>query len=39
MGKDANTAPIKDKIIKERAGGVPVISIHWPVVKGHLERW
>lgn len=37
VGKDANMDPIKDMIMKELVGGEPVISIQWPVVKGHLE--
>lgn len=33
MGKDTNTAPIKDVIMKELASGEPVISIQWPVLR------
>lgn len=36
-GKDANTAPIKGMVMKERGNGEPVISIQWVAVKGCLE--
>lgn len=36
-GKDANTVPIKDTIMRELASGELVISIQWSVVKGHLK--
>lgn len=37
-GKNATTVPIKDAIMKELAGGEPVISIQQLVVKGQLDR-